>query len=320
MSQQSQPSSRALLGRIVKWSFYAVVAGAFGWFLVTVQWGDLRGVHVRWWLVLLAIIAGLAFRFYGVLVWRTVLASLGATSFPPLPVLADVYARAWMGRYIPGKVAWLAGKVLLASEYGIAKSRLAVSSLIEAASQVVGIGLVSLVLLAVDGRVNEVSASLRVAAVVGAVALMVLIVPPVFNRVVALVFRVIRRGTPIPMGWRGVLVAVAMYAAGSVVSGLSNAFLAYAVVDDLGLGDLAFLIGAFGFAAVLGMIAPFAPGGLGVRDGAQLLLLLIVLPRPEAALVVLVARVWSAVGDLLFWGSAAGGRRLSSRSRDTLKP
>jgi hypothetical protein len=245
-----------------------------------------------------------AFRYLGVFVWRVVLSRLGATDLPRFRVLADIYAKAWLARYIPGTIPWIAGKIYLAAEYGISKSRLAVSTLVEAAAQVVGVGAISLALLAVDRRIGELSAALLWLVIAGAAVLVLAMVPAVFNRILALGIRILKRGTAVHVSWNVVLSSVSLYAAGALVSGLSYALLVYALVPDIEAGDIVFLVGAFGFAGVVGMLTPLVPSGLGTRDGAQLLLLLVVFSAPVAGLIVVVSRVWSAAVDFLFWAVA----------------
>ncbi len=293
----------------VKVLFYAAIVVAFGWFVWAIDWSELDGVALAWEWVVAATALALAFRYLGVVVWRVVLARLGARDLPPMRVLADIYAKAWLARYIPGTVPWIAGKIYLAAEQGISKSRLAVSTLVEAAAQVVAVGTVSLALLAVDPRIGEVSPALRWVVGLCAIAGFVAMTPPVFNRLLALGFRILRRGVPAEVSWPVVRDSLALYGGGAVLSGLAYALLMRAVVPDVGLADLVFLVGAFGFAGVVGILTPLVPSGLGTRDATQLVLLLIVLPAPTAALVVLLSRVWSAAVDLLFWAVTAVAAR-----------
>lgn len=290
---------------VVKALFYAAIVVAFGWFVWAIDWAELDGISLGWGWIAAATALALAFRYLGVVVWRVVLSRLGARQLPPMRVLSDIYARAWLARYIPGTVPWIASKIYLAAEQGISKSRLAVSTLVEAAAQVVAVGTVSLALLALDPRIGEVSSALRLIVALCAIAGFVAMAPPVFNRLLALGFRLLRRGTPSPVGWPVVRDSLALYGGGALLSGLAYALLMRSVVPEAGAADLMFLVGAFGFAGVVGILTPLVPSGLGTRDATQLVLLLIVLPAPTAALVVLLSRVWSAAVDLLFWGIAA---------------
>lgn len=290
------------------WLFYVAIVVAFGWFLWQVDWASLADTKIMWGWMLGASVLALAFRYLGVVVWRVVLTRLGADSLPRFRVLADIYAKAWLARYIPGTVPWIAGKIYLAAQHGVAKSKLAVSTLVEAAAQIVAVGAVSLTLLAIDPRVGEISPVLRWLVGIGALAGFVAMSPPVFNRLLALGFRLLKRGTPLAVGWPVVRDSLALYGGGAIVSGLSYALVMKAVVPDVAAADLAFLVGAFGFAGVVGMLTPLVPSGLGTRDATQLVLLLIILPAHTAALVVLVSRVWSAAIDVLFWAFAVTAR------------
>ena len=301
--------------RPLTWLFYVAIVVAFGWFLWQVDWASLGDTEVVWGWMLGATALALAFRYLGVVVWRVVLTRLGAGALPRFRVLADIYAKAWLARYIPGTVPWIAGKIYLAAQHGIAKSKLAVSTLVEAAAQIVAVSAVSLALLAIDPRIGEISPLLRWLVGIGAVAGFVAMTPPVFNRLLALGFRLLRRGTPTAVGWPVVRDSLALYGGGAVVSGVSYALVMKSVVPDVGATDLIFLVGAFGFAGVVGILTPLVPSGLGTRDATQLVLLLIILPAPTAALVVLVSRVWSAAVDVLFWVIAVGLRPRQSANR-----
>ncbi|GMA35060.1 hypothetical protein [Demequina litorisediminis] len=298
------PSPQRPWAIAVRWVFYAAIVAAFAWFLTSVDWHALDGLEVGWAWVIVASLVALAFRYLGVVVWRVVLARLGAAHLPRFAVMADIYAKAWLARYIPGTIPWIAGKVYLAAEQGVSKSRLAVSTLVEAAAQIVAVGAVSLTLLALDPRIGEISPTLRVLVAVGAVLGFVAMTPPVFNRFLTLGFRLLKRGEATHVGWDVVGSSLGLYGVGAAVSGLAYALLLKAIVPETGAGDLLFLVGAFGFAGVVGMLTPLVPSGLGTRDAAQMVLLLVVLPAPTAALVVIVSRVWSAAVDVLFWAVA----------------
>jgi hypothetical protein len=158
-----------------------------------------------------------------------------------------------------------------------------------------------LILLAIDGRIGEVSLFFRIVALVGALVLAIAMFPPVFNRVVGLSMRLLKRGSPVKVSWCGIGKPVALYAGGAVLSGFSYVVFSHALLPTIAVADTWYLVGAFGLAGVVGMLTPLIPSGLGTRDGAQLVLLLVILPAPEAALLVLASRVWSAVVDVVFW-------------------
>jgi uncharacterized membrane protein YbhN (UPF0104 family) len=61
------------------------------------------------------------------------------------------------------------------------------------------------------------------------------------------------------------------------------------------------------------MIAVFAPSGLGVRDGIQLVLLSLIFPNEIALAITIFSRLWSAAVDVLFYLVAELTYRLKIR-------
>ncbi|GGL28974.1 flippase-like domain-containing protein [Phycicoccus endophyticus] len=296
-----RPARRWLTGRAVRIAFYVATAAALVWVVLSIDWSELGTVRLSLPWAAGAIATGMLFRYLGALVWRSVLKGLGADHMPPVRVLAEIYAKTWLARYIPGTAPWIAGKVLLAAEQGISRSRLAVSSVVEAAAKIVASGVVSLVLLALDPRIGEISTALRWLVVLGALVLLLVMTPPVFNRLLAVMFRLLKRGSLVEVGWPVIGTTLTMYGAVQLVSGLANALLVCAILPGTEASDMLFLMGAFGFSAVIGMLTPLVPSGLGTRDASLAVLLLLVMSPPEAALVVLVSRVWNLALDVVFW-------------------
>ena len=303
-------SARLRLVRLLKTAFFVAIVVAMGWFLWKVDWTSLQNLEIAPGLLPVSLTLMWAHRYYGVLIWRVVLTQLGAHSLPPFCVLADIYAKAWLARYIPGTLPWIAGKVYLAAEQGISKSRLAVSSIVEAGAQIVATGIVSVGFLAIDGRIGDVVPFFRVLGLAGTALFAVAMVPPVFNRVIALGMRLIRRDIKIAVSWKGICTPIALHAFGAIASGLGLAVFSNTFIPSLNASDTLFLIGAFGLSGVVGMLTPLAPSGLGTRDGAQLLLLLVIMPAPEASVLVIATRLWSLLVDVIFWAGAIATRRV----------
>jgi len=58
--------------------------------------------------MLLSVTAGVSYLFLSSFIWIRMLFRPNAGVRPSWDLLA-VYAKSWMGRYIPGKVVWIAG-------------------------------------------------------------------------------------------------------------------------------------------------------------------------------------------------------------------
>jgi len=300
-----------MLRRVVSGLYYVLLAVFLAWYVRRLDFTALNGTRPSFlWLVLASLLA-LAFRYWGVFTWRTMLRDLGARDVGSWGSSAYVYAKAWLGRYLPGKVGWILGKVYFGTALGIARERLVVGALIEALQQVAVTLLLALALLAFDTRVAVLSWPERALLLAVAVALLLGMHPWVFNYVIQLARRLRRSAEPIPdavVRSRTLLRGALMQGVGFALTGLSYVAFTLAWVPSLAVADMPFVLGAFNLAGAVGILAVFAPSGLGVREGMQLLLLPLVMPKELAFVVTVAARVWSTAMDLVFFGLAWGRR------------
>ena len=319
--ENSVPSRRAktisIAKKLIPWVFYLLLGGFLVAYLFTVDYELLLSVELNWWFIVMATITVLVARGWAVGIWLTILRGLGAGRFSSVPTLAFVYAKSWLGRYIPGTAPWILGKIYFASQQGLSKTKLAISSLLEAGLQIVVSLVVGLAMILFDPRTEVIASEYRwlmgVAVVLGIVVLM----PPVFNRVLRLLFRVLRRreldSASLP-SWNTVIVGTAMYAVVTVLAGLAAFFVAAAVWPDLGFDDVWFVIGVTSLAAAVSMLAVFAPGGIGVREALLVLLLSTIMPTEIALIASILLRLWSIVGDFLFLGITYLVLRIAGRT------
>lgn len=287
--------------------FFALIALFLAEYVRGLDWDRLFALEVEWVYIVLATVVGLVFRYLGAFIWRVILRSLGVRSLPGFARTTDVYAQAWMGRYIPGTVTWIAGKVYLASAWGISKSRLSVASLLEGGSQVLAITFVSFALLGLDPRLDVLSGPAKAALLGLGVAVFVVLTPRVFNTIVGWVGRLVRRrqvSDELQINSRAVVRSFGLYAVGAVLTGVSSYLVVRSIAPNIDTSYIWFLIGSYGLATVAGMAAPFAPSGLGVRDGLQLILLSAIMPKELALAATVLLRLWSVFVDVIFFGLA----------------
>lgn len=311
-ARQDEDSGRRRLVRLarrfVPIVFYVLLAVFLGEYVLHVDWASLARLRVNWWWVAVATVTSLAFRYWGVGIWFFLLRRLGAQGLRENTVtLTYVYAKSWLGRYIPGAATWIVGKVYFASRHGVSRSRLGVSGLLEGALQITATLALALALLLVDPRTHGVDGWLIALMVTAFVGCVVCLVPRVFRALVGFALRLLRRPAPaadVFPDLRTVASAAGLYVVGAVISGSAYFFIAIAVYPSIRFSDAPFVVGAASMASAISMLAVFAPGGLGVREGIQALLLSIILPGPVALVIVVVTRVWSLAVDGLFFVTA----------------
>jgi hypothetical protein len=301
----------------------ALIVASFALYLSDIDYSRIKGIEPSWpWLTAASLIA-LAFRYMGVFVWRRILLDLGAKEMPRFRTLSSIYAKAWMGRYVPGKITWIAAKIYLASSLGISKSRLAVASTLEAVVQIVAITTVSLLLVGLDVRTRVVLPEVKILLVLLAGIMIVLLHPRIFNGILQFTYRTLARKAAHPelqSNKKAVYSSFILYSIGAFVSGASYFFLTLSLVEGTSWELFFYIVGAYSLAGALGMAVPLLPSGLGVRDGVQLVLLSAVFPKEISLILVVYSRLWSSLIDVLFYVIANMLDRRPNQARPSTQP
>jgi glycosyltransferase 2 family protein len=299
-----QPWMRTVIKKVLPVIFYVLIIAFLVLYLRDVNFAALANVHINWSYFVIASGLALVARYWGVYIWVRLLRGLGATELKVTWQLAYVYAKAWMGRYIPGTAPWILGKIFFASAQGISKNKLAVSSMLEGGLQVVATLAVAFALLLVDARLDVVSPELKIVMVVVLAGCVIAIIPSVFNRLVLVAYKLVRphKQFPIEHLANGRIIAwgAFLYIFSALLTGLAAFFAAKTVYPELGYDDMLFVMGPSNLAGALGIVAFFAPSGIGVREGIMLVLLSLVMPKEIALLVTIISRLWGVLVDFLF--------------------
>ena len=293
----------SLFRRVLMGAFYAVVLVCFVHYLRGVDWTELQSLPVEPIFLILALPISMGTRFLLSAVWMSLIRQYGE-DIPHYSQLNYVYAKSWLGRYIPGNVAWVASKVFFAGQHGIRKGVLGVTAVIEVGVQLLSALALAFLLLGVSGRFSHVNLDIRVLAGVAFFGILLMLIPPIFNRCISAAMRLIRRtelSHTYHLGNRAFFQFFGQYCAIHLLGCLPYYLLVRSVWPVMGLDELAFLSGVHLLAGALGVLVVFAPGGLGVREGVQVILLAPVLPDEIVLVVIVLARVWAMSLDLLFF-------------------
>lgn len=321
MSKETSPSKRRstwrrVLSRLVPITFYALLIVFLFFYIRSIDFTQLANAQLIWPYFLISVALGLGFRYWGAYIWFVLLKSLGAKHLEDKVQLIYVYAKSWLGRYIPGTAPWILGKIYFASKQGISKNKLAVSSLLEGALQVVVTLILAFLLLIFDPRLDVLDNAYKWMMAGIVLAGMITLIPAVFNKIIAVAYKLVRRKT-FPAEHRAdaktIFKGTALYTVGVLINGLALFFIAKAIYPELPYSDMLFVMGATSMAAAVSMIAVFAPSGIGVREGIQLVLLSIVMPTEFALLITVVSRIKAVGVDFLFYGLAWSHKQLSKR-------
>ncbi|MEY3029203.1 MAG: hypothetical protein RL198_600 [Actinomycetota bacterium] len=301
------------LRSVLKAVYLLAVVGFLGIALASLDYSSLSSLALNPLFVVLATAVGIAARSNLVLIWHSVLRDFR----PPKPInfwrLHQAYARAWMGRYIPGKVVWIGAKVAFAPQLGLSKSKVAAATLVESVLQVAlqfFWGLLALLLVPVVLESGEIP---LLALVAGFALAITAVSPPVLRALLNFALRLLRKnklGSEDVPNYASLLKASLWALAATAVNGVSY-FLLYLSMGQAASWDaLILVVGATSLAGALGMLAIFAPSGIGVREAALVLFFLQFTSLEVAVLYAVYSRLWSIVADLLFLGFSEGAARV----------
>ena len=247
----------------------------------------------------------LAFRYFGVWIWKTILKDLGAQQTIDFRLASLIYAKAWMARYIPGTIAWVSGKVIFAKNLGISNSRLTAATLAEIGAQIAAVSAISVLLISLDSRLNNlISGPLKLLPIMIVLGLLLSLIPRNFNRLIAFAYQFIFRkpaSSELSINTKAAGRAFIMYNFGAFLSGAVYYFLATSISADVTPADFLYIVGASNLAGVIGMLTPLVPAGLGTRDISMLVLLSAIMPKEIALAITVASRLWTAVIDIIFF-------------------
>lgn len=209
-----------------------------------------------------------------------------------------------LGKYLPGGVWQVAGKVAMARQAGVDRHAALVATTVESAVSVTG-GLLLFLTTTVLGAPfpSDVPKWPLYALMVG---IFVALQPQIFARVVALGMRLLKiEGEPPHLRFRAIVALVLYYAAIWVVAGAGFWLFTRSLTADPGASVFAYA-GYYAAAAVGGLLVLFVPAGLGVREGFLVTLMGGVVSGGVAVawVVAFAARVWSTAMELVMSGIA----------------
>ncbi|CAN5118562.1 lysylphosphatidylglycerol synthase transmembrane domain-containing protein [soil metagenome] len=261
------------------------------------QWTEvgaaLRSVSPLWGYIATASV--LVLFTYALLIesWRRLLSAWSARL--SWPQAARIWLASNLGKYVPGKIWSILAMGALAKEKGASALAAGGSSVV---MQVVSV-ITGLAVAAAFGASSQGVTWLAVAAV-GLMLAAIAAAPHLLPRAFALISTVTGRplsAPPVPV--RAVWLATAATAISWLIAGF--AFRMFAEALGVARGSTSAYISVYAASYVAGFLALFAPGGLGVREGALIATMQRAgLATPvEAAAIAVASRIWLTVLEVI---------------------
>ncbi|MGQ0648812.1 MAG: lysylphosphatidylglycerol synthase domain-containing protein [Gemmatimonadaceae bacterium] len=298
MQNSTAASSRVRQLRRALFGVLATAAVGLAGLEIARQWGEFREsavqLRVRWDTLALSGLCVLV--AYAVLIdtWRRVVGAWGSR------IGVGAATRIWfvsnLGRYLPGKVWQIGAMAVLAQQHGVpAVAATGSAIVVNLVNLLAGFGIV---MLTGASLFDEPAVSWGLAA---ALALAIAVTPkllPTFARVAA---TVLRRPVDVPsLPASAIWLAAVGCSLAWVLYGVAFQLLAASVLGTV-TGPVSAYIAAFTGSYLLGYIALFSPGGLGVREGSLLIALdrLQLASAGAAGVLALTSRLWLTVLEVL---------------------
>ncbi|WP_043496710.1 lysylphosphatidylglycerol synthase domain-containing protein [Georgenia sp. SUBG003] len=302
----------ALRSRWVRIGFLLAALAAGVW-AVASQWDDVRTAltSIPGGVVVGALALSVAYVVLTMAAWRVLLMDLGS----PLRVGAAsrVFFVSQVGKYIPGGVWNVLAAAEMGADHAIPRRR-SISVMVVSILVSILTGL-ALAVLAI------VLAPAGVAADFGWVGwflpvLLLVLAPPVLNRLLGLALRLARRPPlerPLTLG--GVVRASLWSTAAWIVAGVQVWLLSAALGLELTVATLALAVGGYALAWTVGFLVVVVPAGVGVREAVLAAVLATHLEPGAVVVVVLLSRVLLTVADVVLGlAGLAVGRRSGTGS------
>ena len=202
----------------------------------------------------------------------------------------SIYLLSLFGRYIPGGVWTLLGRVYLCRMEGIPDSRVGISTILEQAYPIVSAGFVFAASLLFWKDVNHITKLFPILIIIP--LFIVFIHPKFFLKIInPVISRLGKTPINISLSFNNMLLLVCYYSLTWMVTGTAFYIFIYSFYP-LGFSYIPVLSGIYAISFVAGYVTFLTPAGLGVREGSMVILLSLIMPTPIAIGIALLSRLW----------------------------
>ncbi len=207
------------------------------------------------------------------------------------------YLYSILGKYIPGKVFMLAARLTYYKEENAPLSKVTVCFFIENVCTLLGAAMLFIVSLFFFP--NELLEDYKWLTLLLIAAFFICINPKIINFFLRIVGKLFKKNLEIPMKYSQMLKVVLLFIGNWLIIGVGFFILTKSIYPAVEMSHLLFCAGIWGVSAIMGILAVFAPSGLGVREGIIVAGLMLIMPEGDAMVISVVSRLWQTIPELL---------------------
>lgn len=231
--------------------------------------------------------------FLTAVTWRLILSKLGGQL--KLGQALKVWFYSSLGKYVPGKVWLVLGRVRLCEKEGLGRGNPFLSVGLEIALTVVS-GLLLFLFSLIFWFQEELRGYLIFTFLlipVGAI-----LYPPLLNSVINLGLKLMKKDSiRLPIKYGEVLGLLALYLVIWIIHCVGFCFFVDSIYS-ISLDRVPIFSGIFAISVISGLLAVFAPAGLGIKEGVMASLLSLYMPISIATLIAILYRLWFIVVEM----------------------
>ncbi|MDH5186862.1 MAG: flippase-like domain-containing protein [candidate division WOR-3 bacterium] len=271
--------------------------------LTKVNWQEIK---IETNLLIISILLLVASSFAGGFAWVKNLSTLGSkiNFWQGIKVIAF----AQFGKYIPGKVWSVGGRIILLKRLGVDEIQSSLAILIEAICLFLSAMVIFLSSLGFYGK-ETIPQRVYISFLFIPLSL-ILLHPKILKRLIALGIRLRMRGqgkalseqlstANFQLSIRQIVYLYLLYFFSWFIHTAGFFFLTKSIYPSA--NNFLGIIGAFSLSWALSFAVIFLPGGLGMREGILTFFLKFFLPLPIAALMSLIGRLWTTLGEIVIF-------------------
>ncbi len=287
---------------LLRWAFLLVALCGLVWAVVKNLDSLISSLSLLpWYVAVFAVVLAIVYVFFTMWSWKVILKDLGSDI--DWNTATQLFGVSQIGKYIPGGVWNIVAAAEIGRDHDIPARRsvtaMTVAVLISLLSGT-GIGVITVLSTSVS---IQIPTWLIVALLM---FLVILLMPPVLNRLIELGFKLLKRPAPEShLTFSGLGLATILAIVAWIISGAQIWILACGFGVSPSVDSLALSVGSYALAWVAGFLVVFVPAGTGIRESVLGIFFVSVLSSGGVLAVVLISRIAMTIADLVFAGTGA---------------
>lgn len=288
----------------------------FGWFvlrnLAKVNWQEIK---INIWVFIVSVLFFLCSSFIGSYAWYKNLSAMAQKINYWYGI--KVIALSQFGKYLPGKIWAIGGRVILAKKYGVRELESSATVLIEEISYFLSAMVLFLVSLGCYRK--EVIPSVVYLAFLFIPLSLLFLHPKILQKILSFGARLGKMNLELKdLDLKRVIYSYFLYFLSLLIQSTGFFFLIKSI-HPVSFNSFFGIIGAYSLAWALSFIIIFIPAGLGIREGILVFFLKFFIPLPMATLISIFSRLWVTLGEVLLFLIALSIKEKTIKPRENIE-